>query len=341
MRIAIDAAGREPGLATILEGVLEAHGELKLAPEEFQPVLYGPGDELRRRIDELGAHACDCAIVDSPQAVEMDELPREALREKTRSSITSAVTDLAAGRVDGFVSMGNTGAVVGACRTILGKPRWVSKPAMAVPLPRKKGMGLLLDAGAVPDPKPAHMLQFAAMGAAFVEHLWGIREPRVGLLNIGTESHKGDERSRDCHKLLTRSPLNFIGNVEGGDLFTDRTDVVLTTGFVGNIVLKFSEAIPRMVLERLTGSEHAVVMGQYLADMDYRRYGGATLIGVNAPVVIGHGRSSARAVSRAIKWMLKMGQVDLTHKVQDMVFRTRKAIWLTNPFSRGEDFEES
>ncbi|MCB2199951.1 phosphate acyltransferase [bacterium] len=340
MRIAVDAAGREPGLRVVVQGVMDALGTAPGSEVQFRPVLYGPETELRQALEELDVPSDAVDIVDAPEVIEMDDLPHEALTSKPNSSIVRATKDLSAGLVDAFVSMGNTGAVVGACRAFVDRLRWINKPALGVPLPRKKGMGFMVDVGATPDPKSGHMLQFAAMGSAFVERVYGINEPRVGLLNIGTESHKGDERSRDVYKLLQRSPLNFIGNIEGGDIFEDRADVIVTTGFVGNVLLKFTEAIPGMLQDRLTGTGLSVTGDGALADLDYRRYGGATLLGVDGTVVIGHGRSTAGAVARAMRWASKMVHGHAVEAIRDCVFKTRRAVWLSNPFARGETIDE-
>ena len=340
MRIAVDAAGREPGLSVVVEGVL---GSLASAPGsevQFRPVLYGPATDLHQAVTDLGGDLRTLDIVDSPDVVEMTDMPREAVLTKPNSSIVRGVNDLSAGLVDAFVSMGNTGAVVGACRAFMSRSRWINRPALGVPLPRTKGMGFMIDVGANPEPKASHLLQFAAMGSAFVERIYGIDKPRIGLINIGVESHKGDERARDTYKLLARSPLNFIGNVEGGELFSDRADVFVTTGFVGNVLLKFTEAIPGMLAERLAGTGLTMTGDGSLADLDYRRYGGATLLGVDGTVVIGHGRSSAAAVSRAMRWASKMVRGHVVDAIRDRVFRTRRAVWLSNPFARGETPDE-
>ena len=197
-------------------------------------------------------------------------------------------------------------------------------------------MGLLLDAGATMEPKATHLVQFAAMGAAFVERIYGVGEPRIGLMNIGVESHKGEERVQDAWRLLARSPLNFIGNVEGGDLLRDTADVIVTHGFVGNILLKFAESIPEMLREHNIPVEGDSALHRWLGTLDYRRYGGATLLGVNGSVVIGHGRSHPSAVMQALRWAGQMVRTDVPAAVKDRVFRTRRALWLSNPFARGE-----
>jgi glycerol-3-phosphate acyltransferase PlsX len=178
------------------------------------------------------------------------------------------------------------------------------------------------------------------MGDAFVRRVYGVSEPRVGLVNIGAEGHKGNALARDVHKLLARSPLNFVGNLEGGDLFRDVADVIVTDGFLGNILLKFSEAMPELLQERLEGTGLSLVGDGPLADFDYRRYGGAMLLGVDGTVVIGHGRSSGPAVARAIRWASKMVAGDVIEEIRTRVFQVRRAVLLANPFSRGDGSDE-
>jgi phosphate acyltransferase len=338
VRVAVDAAGLEPGHRVVVEGVLKALDGTVASKIPLNPVIYGPAEILRNEIEELGGSVDSIEIVDSPEVVEMHESPREALLTKPNSSIVRAVRDLAAGVVDAFVSMGNTGAVVGASRAYLGKIRWINRPALGTPLPRKNGMGFMLDVGATPDPKSGHMLQFAAMGAAFVERVYGIENPKVGLMNIGTESNKGDERSKDVYKLLSRSPLNFIGNIEGSDLFGEKADVIVSSGFVGNVLLKFSETIPSMIDQFITGND--LSGNGRLKKFDYSSYGGATLLGVNGNVVIGHGRSSSSAVARAIEWSCKIVSGNLENALREKVFKTRRAVLLTNPFVIGDGSDD-
>jgi len=341
IRVAVDTAGREPGLATVIEGVCSALDETGSALDGVRPVFYGPGKEIERELKRRGTDRSRVSVEDASDTVEMDERPRDALLRKPNSSIILAAKDLKAGKVEAFISMGNTGAVVGACRAHLGTLRWINKPALGTPLPRAKGMGFLLDVGAVSDPKPGHLVQFAAMGSVFAERVYGVDNPRVALLNIGVEAHKGDERTRDAYRLLARSDLHFVGNVEGGDLFSDRADVIVTSGFVGNIVLKFTETIPDLFQERMRTRGLGTASEELLEDLDYRKYGGAILLGVDGTVVIGHGRSTAAAVGQALRWSSKMVRGGVVEALRDRVFRSRRSLWLSNPFARGEEVDES
>jgi glycerol-3-phosphate acyltransferase PlsX len=340
IRLAVDAAGSEPGPATVVRGVYSALDERGSALSGVRPVLYGVSDEIRRELEYQGVDPGRVDLVDARDVVEMDDRPRDVLLNKQNSSIVLAAKDLAGGKVDGFISMGNTGAVVGACRAHLGTLRWIQKPALGTPLPRIKGMGFMLDVGAVSEPKAGHLVQFAAMGSAFVERVYGVGNPRIALLNIGTESHKGDELTKDAYRLLAKSDLHFVGNIEGGDLLRDKADVIVTSGFVGNILLKFTEVIPEMLQERLEGTGLRLGDEGLLADLDYSRYGGATLLGVDGTVVIGHGRSSAPAVARALLWSSKMVRGRVVEAMRDRVFRSRRSLWLSNPFARGEEVDD-
>lgn len=210
---------------------------------------------------------------------------------------------------------------------------------MAVPLPLENGTGLLLDAGATPDPKPNHLVQFAAMGSGFSESVYRITSPKVGLLNIGSESHKGNELARDTYKLLSRSSLNFIGNLEGGDVLSGKADIILTSGFVGNIILKLIESIPSIIVKMVPDESVIQSLTSGMSRLDYRRWGGATLLGVNGSVVIGHGRSQSPAVTQAVLWAHKMVSSRIVTVLRDRVFRTRRSLWLSNPFTRGENSE--
>lgn len=340
MKIAVDAAGKEPGHRVIIQGTLAAMEKSAQSGECFRPVLYGPGDHLRETLKEFGVPTGEVDVVDSPDVVEMSDRPADVIRYKERSSIVRAMKDLAEGVVRSFVSMGNTGAIVGAARMELGRIRWISRPALGVPLPRADGMGMLLDAGASMSPKPNHLVQYAAMGSAFVEQVYAVENPRVGLLNIGSESNKGDEVSQDAFRLLSKAPLNFVGNIEGGDLLKDSADVIVTNGFVGNVLLKFIESIPEFLASRFSNDGNLLSMLRGLTDLDHRRWGGATLLGVDGTVVIGHGSSQAEAITQALLWAKKMIETNLTLVLRDKVFKVRKSLWLSNPFSRGDGSDD-
>ncbi|MDP8208788.1 MAG: hypothetical protein P9L92_19145 [Candidatus Electryonea clarkiae] len=340
MKFALDAAGEEPGLESIVQGVLSAQEKAAVAGMPFHGVLYGLDDDIRDAIRTYGGDFKSFDIVNAPEIIHMNDQPRDVLINKPASSIIKAVKDLKVGFVDAFISMGNTGAIVGASRALLGKIKWINKPALGIPIPQKNSTGFLLDVGATSDPKAAHIPQFAAMGSVFAELVHKIKDPKVGLLNMGSESNKGDAFSKEVHKLLHRTPLRFVGNIEGGDIFTDKADVIVTSGFVGNVLLKLTESLPGILMQRIKEKDLLDRISGFLSDFDYTRYGGAALLGVEGTVVIGHGKSNSEAVSRAILRASEILDANLINNMREKVYHTRRALWLSNPFSRGEGSED-
>ncbi len=337
MRIAIDAAGPEPDAGVVVDGALAALHRAQQHGRSLEMVLYGLAEQLRERIPQDVTDRI--TIVDAPDIITQEDKPSDILFSKTASSIIMGVKDMAAENVDAFVSMGHTGAVVAACRTYAGRIRWISKPAMGIPFPNENGMGFMLDVGASMDTKANHLVQFAAMGSTFVQRVYRVKNPRVGLLNIGTESTKGDELAKDAYRLFGRSLLNFVGNIEGSDIPLGKADVIVTSGFVGNILLKFAEMFPTVLVRRIDDKTMRRALLEKIREFDASRYGGATLLGVNGTVVVGHGRSDSKAVAKAIQWAGVMVQNKLTSALKESVFRTRRALWLSNPFSKGDSSE--
>jgi glycerol-3-phosphate acyltransferase PlsX len=241
------------------------------------------------------------------QVIEMGDSPAQALRAKPDSSIARCVQAVREGRAAAVVGMGNTGACVGAATLGLGTIPGVRRPGIAVSLNLTGQPITLLDMGANIAPKPDHLLQYGAMGAVYAQSCLGQARPRVGLLNVGEEKGKGTELLKEAHELLEASGLDFVGNVEGGDIFRGVCDVVVTDGFTGNVILKLLEQFATFFMGRImaelkkSGSD---LGGNSLvplkAAIDYKTYGGALLLGVNGVVIIGHGRSDERAVANAI-----------------------------------------
>ncbi|QDV07316.1 Phosphate acyltransferase [Planctomycetes bacterium Poly30] len=308
-RIALDVMGGDSAPACNLDGALLAaqHG---LAPERL--LLVGNEDVIRSGLEERGGNP-GFDVLHAPEAIGMDEKPGVALRAKPQSSIAIATGAVKMGAAGAHVSMGNTGAVVGAATVGLKTLPGVRRPGIAVTLELTGEPVTILDMGANVVPKPEHLLQYGLMGAVLTRDVLrrgsdkAAEKPRVGLLNIGEEPSKGTDLLREAHGLLTESPLNFIGNIEGGDLFKGGVDVVVTDGFTGNVVLKlledYSGFMLNLVMRELKA--HGAQWGpEALSNVrkriDYSEYGGALLLGVNGIVVIGHGRSDATAVSNAI-----------------------------------------
>jgi glycerol-3-phosphate acyltransferase PlsX len=309
MKIALDSMGGDRAPERIVDGAFEAANE---AAGRIEISLVGRKDVIERYIREKRLEAGNVEIVDAPEVIEMSESPATAVRRKRNSSIVTAMKMQKEGAVQAVVSAGNTGAVVASSLVSLGRLRGIHRPAIGIYVPSRNGGTILLDGGANADCDAHNLLQFAIMGSVYAEQFLGKHNPRVGLLSIGEEKSKGNELTRDSHELMEASDLNFIGNVEGRDIFMGDVDVVVTDGFVGNVVLKFTESIIYYItslvkegvghnpLSRLGAAMMKPVFRDIRRSLDYAEYGGAPLLGINGVVIIGHGGSSARAIKNAI-----------------------------------------
>ncbi|GEA15123.1 phosphate acyltransferase [Moorella sp. E308F] len=307
MQIAVDAMGGDHAPGEIVRGAVAAARE-KIA----DIILVGDKRRLEPELNPLHPPA-NLEIVHTEQVVAMDEQPALALRRKREASIIVATRLVKEGRAAAVVSAGSTGAQMAAALLILGRSGKIQRPAIATIIPTLKGPKLLLDAGANVDCRPEHLYEFALMGNVYAARVMGIREPRVGLLNIGTEACKGNEQTLGAYNLLKDAPLNFIGNIEGRDILAGDTDVIVCDGFVGNVLLKFGEGMAQ-VLFTMIGREiknsFRARLGAALVlpalrglkkQVDYTEYGGAPLLGVQGVSIICHGSSNARAIKNAIK----------------------------------------
>jgi glycerol-3-phosphate acyltransferase PlsX len=306
-RIALDIMGGDRAPDAILRGALTAcapTGKLRMAPERL--LLVGDESAIRKRLKELGGDP-GFAIRHASEVIGMGESPASALRAKPDSSIAGMIAATRAGEAGAAVSMGNTGAVVGAATLGLGTLPGVKRPGIAVTLALTGHPLTVIDMGANIAPKPEHLFQYGVMGSVYMRDCLGISEPRVGLLNIGEEESKGTDLLKAAFVQLKASPLQFVGNLEGNDLFLNKAEVVVTDGFTGNVVLKLMEEMATFML-RLTMTELAAqgmhgapdALGRVKKSIDYAEYGGALLLGVAGVVVIGHGRSDENAVANAI-----------------------------------------
>ena len=309
MRIALDAMGGDFAPAPNIEGAIAA---LKDNPQ-LEVVLVGQPLALDPLIEASGYSGERLHIEAADDVVGMDEKPTDAMRQKPNSSIAICWRLMAGKEVDAFVSAGNTGAVVASgLRTRLFL-KGVKRPGIAVPLPTIKGQSVLVDVGANPAARPEHLYQYGVMGAIYAREMLGIENPRIGLMNIGSEEGKGNDLYRETHAFLSQSSLkdSYIGNVEGRGLYQGEADVLICEGFVGNVVLKVSEgmaefmmrAISREILGRLdVERETATRTFQDLArQYQYREAGGAPLLGIDGVCIICHGSSDSRSIENALK----------------------------------------
>lgn len=308
MRIAVDAMGGDHAPRRPVDGALAAARHLGLGID-----LVGRSDVIRAElIRHPDAEALDVSVIEAPDVVGMDESAAQALRRKPRSSVMVAAGRVKGGHAAALVTAGHTGAAVVAAHAVFGMLEGVDRPALAPVVPTKKGSAVLLDAGATLECRPQHLVQFGILGSAYARLALGIERPRVGLLSIGEEESKGTELTREAHRLMRQAPVCFVGNVEARGIFAGDADVVVADGFTGNVALKLSEGVVEMVEDLLREelqSTFSSQMGYLLSQrafrrfrkrVDYSEYGGAPLLGTAGVVVVGHGRSSVKAIRNAV-----------------------------------------
>ena len=319
MIIAVDAMGGDNAPYVVVQGAIQASAE-----EGIEVLLVGDSKAISHSLkdvripDKIRIHHCD-------EAVLMEESPLKALRSKRDSSIMTAFDLLKRREVDAVVSAGNSGATMVAGILKLGKIEGVERPAIACMIPGEKGTVILLDVGGTVDCRPVHLLQFGLMADAFASACLGIDRPRSCLLSIGQEAGKGNEQIREAYNLLKESGINFIGNLEGGDVLTGNADIVICDGFVGNIVLKMSEGVAESISHKLKMELNGSITGRMLSligrnlfkrvnkTLDYAELGGAPILGIKGVGIVCHGRSSSRAIKNAIIMAAK----DVNNRVQE------------------------
>jgi glycerol-3-phosphate acyltransferase PlsX len=319
-RIALDASGGDFAPTNPVLGALSA---LEVLPESCEIVLIGPRAEVEAELRSQGEPPDRISVVDAPETIGMAEKPLSAVRSKKRSSIVLGLSMHKAGDVDAFISAGNTGAVMAASTLLLGLTDGVERPAIGAILPSVPDPVLLLDAGANVDCSAEELLGFAYLGAVYARDVLRRPAPRVGLLNIGEESEKGNAVAKEAHQLFRRSDhFTFAGNVEGSDILVNKCDVIACDGFVGNIVLKFYESTGRIFADLLKREVDPAIlsgpgMGRVLRFLDYSEYGGAPLLGVRGISIICHGRSSPAAIKNAIRVAMQSVDSHLTQHIRD------------------------
>jgi len=309
--------GGDDAPGAIVEGAVAAARQLGV------PVtLVGAEATLRAALEgHAGWRQLPLDIVDAPEAVGMADAPAAALRRCPRASIRVAAELVAHDRAGAVVSAGNTGATVMAAHQAFGMLPGVDRPALATVIPTRGRPAVLLDAGANAECRPQHLLQFGIMGAMHARLVLGTERPRVALLSIGEEETKGNDLTREAHRLLKAAPINFIGNIEGREIYSGDADVVVCDGFTGNIVLKTSEGLVEVVDDVLGDALRDVPAGRdaferFRRRMDYSEYGGALLLGVAGLVVVAHGRSSPRAMRNAIAMAARYAGGDFVSRVE-------------------------
>jgi glycerol-3-phosphate acyltransferase PlsX len=308
MNIALDTMGGDFAPAEAIKGVGLF---LAKAYDDVGLILIGDEEKIKPLLAEYKITGSNISIVHAEQVIEMHEHPTKALKEKTRSSIAIGFHLLAAGKADAFISAGNTGAMMVGSLFSIKATEGVQRPTIGAYLPRENGkLALLVDVGLNSDCKPENLLQFAILGSLFAEHILNIPNPRIALVNLGEEEGKGNLLTQAAYPLLKENTkINFIGNLEGRDLLPDKADVYVCDGFTGNVILKFAESIYDIVQNRNIDDEH-------FNRFNFEIYGGVPVLGVNKPVIIGHGISHAKAFDNMIQMAKKMHDEKLIEKIK-------------------------
>jgi glycerol-3-phosphate acyltransferase PlsX len=322
-RIVVDAMGGDFAPANAVLGALEAYNENK----SFDLYLVGRKKQIEEVLAANKLSLKEEFIINAVEVIEMGDSPAASLKLKPNSSIVIGAQLVRDKKADAFVSAGNTGAMMAASTLIIGRIPGLGRPTIGAEMPNVNGICYLYDVGASKDSKPTHLFEYAVMGTIFAKVMGGVLNPKVGVLSMGEEEGKGNDVSEAAAKLLRESKLNFIGNVEGRDILAGNVDVVVCDGFVGNIILKFGESIPKLLKHLLTKTAEnnffdKVLIGlsknalkKSLKNLDYQEYGGVPLLGVNGISIIGHGSSSVRAIKNMVLRANEMHQKNLLNKM--------------------------
>ncbi len=320
--IAVDAVGGDYYPEAPVAGAVEA----VTARDDIQVILCGPEDLVEKELNKHQFDADRILVHDAPQIIGMDEAPAQAVKTKRNSSIVAGLGLQKAGKCHAFVSAGNTGALLAASTFILGKLEGVSRPTIAAIFPTVKGSRLLIDAGANLEMKDEMYLEFAQMGSIYAEEVMNIDEPKMGLLNVGSEDEKGTEQLKNVFKQLNALP-NFIGNVEGNDIFTANADIFICNGLVGNLLLKMGESVPQVLKQFIASSLKKMELGDKenrlvmrvlrnsLQSFNPETIGGIPFLGVNGVSMVGHGGSNSTAMKNMIFNTVKCVESDLNEKI--------------------------
>jgi glycerol-3-phosphate acyltransferase PlsX len=333
MKVVLDAMGGDFAPHVPVLGAVQAAKEFNA-----RVILVGDEKQIKAELSKLSYPKELIEVVHADDSIPMDEQPSKALKRKN-SSVHLGLNLIKSGEADAFVSAGNTGAVMAVALFTVGRIKGVERPAISAILPNLTGHTFLLDVGANVDCKPHHLLQFAVMGSAYAKYVLGDENPRVGLLNIGEEEGKGNELTKEAYKLLKQAKekgLNFLGNAEGRDIYSGKFDVVVCDGFVGNVALKLSESLAKILAKILKEEieKHFIsklgaitlkpAIKSFKKRIDYAEWGGAPLLGIKAPVIISHGSSNAKAIKNAIKTAGQFVKSELNAKIEEEIARYGK-----------------
>lgn len=330
MILALDAMGGDKAPDINIEGAI-----LAVKQTDNEVILVGKEDVIYAQLEKWSKKYKfpreKIKVVNATEVIEMGEHPANAARHKKDSSMAVCCRLVADKKADAFVSMGNSGAAMAVSLLYLKRIPGVSRPVISVPFPNVNGRCIIVDSGANVDCKPEHLLQFAIMGNIYAKNVMGIKNPKVAILSIGEEETKGNELTLETSKLLKETNLNFIGNIEGGDVTKAKADIVVCDGFVGNVFLKTSEGVAEFVSKFIKNSIKSnplywgavpflkLAMKKVKKKIDYDDVGGAPLLGVNSPCIIGHGKSNSRAVKNALIVAAKFASTNINKKIEEEI----------------------
>lgn len=324
-KIIVDAMGGDYAPQNAVVGAIEASME----NPGFDLFLVGKEKEILRVIADRNLTFDTSKIINAEEIIEMGDTPTEAIKKKPNSSIVVGARYVKEKKAHAFVSAGNTGAMLAASTLIMGRIPNVGRPTIGAEIPNIHGTCFVFDVGAGKDAKPNHLFEYAVMGTIYARELGGVSNPQVGILSMGEEESKGNEVTTAAFKLLKESKLNFIGNVEGRDILTGKVDVVVCDGFIGNILLKFGESVPKLLkhLLKKTAEKNFIdkikiglfkgTLGRALKDLDYQEHGGVPLLGVNGISIIGHGSSTPKAIKNMVFRAYDMYKKNLNQKIEE------------------------
>jgi len=306
--ILVDAMGGDNAPHAVVTGCMDAIIE----QSDFEVILIGDSQKINNILNERGFSNDRLKVHHAPDVISNEDSPVKAIKSKKESSMVVGLNMIKKKEGDVFLSAGNTGALMTGAMLILGRIKGVVRPALTTYLPSKKGLIVLMDAGANTNCKPINLLQYGFMGSIFLSEVFGIKKPKVGLLNVGTEENKGNDLTKNAFPLLKSSDINFVGNIEGRNVMDGDADVLVCDGFVGNILLKalegaaefFVGSIKAIFLKNLLNKIAALVIKgefkKFMKELDYTEYGGVPLLGVNGKVIKSHGSSNAKAIKNAV-----------------------------------------
>lgn len=326
IRIVIDAMGGDFAPDNEILGAVLASKKIK---DNLEIVFCGKENLIKKSLSVINHEGLNYSILDADEVITMDDEPTAAVKRKKNSSLFKGIDFHSKGNAEAFISAGNTGAVMSTATILLGRLSGVSRPTIGSFIPTHNSYpSFFLDVGASIDVKARYLYEFAVMGSIYFKQAMNIEKPKVALLNIGEEKSKGTEEIQKAYEMLSKSNLNFIGNIEGRDMLAGIADVMVCDGFTGNVVLKFAESFPAFLKHQFKSyaSENLMrkllimaflpVMRKVLKGMDYEEYGGVPLLGVNGSVIIGHGKSTPKAISGMIERAVTIVKNDVNDKIQ-------------------------